>query len=88
MEEILKAAKSDKVDHRVEAFILTMRHSGMRIFDVAMLSVDSLKGNCLKVYQAKTGEPVWIVPDAVLYGFGRGCSVVSGRCRERMSQHS
>jgi hypothetical protein len=24
----------------------------------------------------------WIVPDAVLYGFGRGCSVVGGRCRE------
>jgi integrase/recombinase XerD len=61
MAKILKAAKSDKVDHRVEAFILTMRHSGLRISDVAMLAVDGLKGNRLKLYQAKTGEPVSIL---------------------------
>jgi len=61
MEKILKAVKSEKADHRVEAFILTMRYSGLRISDVAMLAVDSLKGDRLKLYQAKTGEPVSIL---------------------------
>jgi integrase/recombinase XerD len=61
MVKILKAAKSDEVDERVEAFILTMRHSGLRISDVATLAVDSLKGNRLKLYQAKTGEPVSVL---------------------------
>jgi integrase/recombinase XerD len=61
MEKILKAAKSDEADHRVEAFILTMRHSGLRISDAAMLAADSLKGNRLKLYQAKTGEPVSVL---------------------------
>ena len=61
MGKILKAAQSDEVDHRVEAFILTMRYSGLRISDVATLSVDSLKGNRLKLYQAKTGEPVSVL---------------------------
>jgi integrase/recombinase XerD len=67
MAKILKAAKSDKVDHRVEAFVLTMRHSGLRISDAAMLAVDSLKGNRLKLYQAKTGEPVSVLlPQSVV----------------------
>src|ERR1700719_1681776 len=71
MDKILKAAKSDEADHRVEAFILTMRHSGLRISDAAMLAVDSLKGNRLKLYQAKTCEPVSVllpqnVADALL----------------------
>jgi site-specific recombinase XerD len=61
IEKILKAAKSDKADHRVEAFILTMRYSGLRISDAAMLAVDTLKGNRLKLYQAKTGEPVSVL---------------------------
>jgi site-specific recombinase XerC len=49
MAKILKAAQSDEVDHRVEAFILTMRYSGLRISDVATLAVDSLKRNRLKL---------------------------------------
>jgi hypothetical protein len=57
MEKILKAAESDKVDKRVKTFILTMRYAGLRISDVATLVVDSLKGNRLKLYQAKTEEP-------------------------------
>jgi integrase/recombinase XerD len=61
MDKILKAAKSEEVDSRVEAFILTMRHSGLRISDVATLAVDSLKGSRLKLYQAKTGEPVSVL---------------------------
>jgi integrase/recombinase XerD len=38
-----------------------MRYSGLRISDVAALAVDSLKGNRLKLYQAKTGEPVSVL---------------------------
>jgi integrase/recombinase XerD len=61
MAKILKAAESDKVDSRVKALISTMRYSGLRISDVATLAVDSLKGSRLKLYQAKTGEPVSIL---------------------------
>jgi integrase/recombinase XerD len=49
--------ESDKVDSRAKAFILTMRYSGLRISDVATFATDSLKGNRLKLYQAKTGSP-------------------------------
>ena len=56
MQKILKATDSPDVDRRVKAFILTMRYSGLRISDVATLAVDSLKGNRLKLYQAKTGS--------------------------------
>ena len=58
---ILKAAQSPKVDPRVKAFILTMRYSGLRISDVATLAVDSLNGNRLTLYQAKTGEHVSVL---------------------------
>jgi len=58
---ILKAAESDKVDPRVKTFTLTMRYSGLRISDAATLGTDSLKGNRLKLYQAKTGEPVSVL---------------------------
>ena len=61
MEKILKAAESDKVNKRVKTFILTMRYAGLRISDVATLTVDNLKGNRLKLYQAKTGEPVSVL---------------------------
>ena len=40
-----------------------MRSSGLRISDVTKLAVDSLKGNRLSLYQAKTGEHVSIVLD-------------------------
>jgi integrase/recombinase XerD len=61
MDRILKAAKSEEINSGTEAFILTMRYSGLRISDTATLSVDSLKGNRLKLYQAKTGEPVSVL---------------------------
>ena len=38
-----------------------MRYSGLRISDVATLAVDSLKGNRLTLYQAKTGEFVSVL---------------------------
>jgi integrase/recombinase XerD len=63
---ILEAAESPKADRRAKAFILTMRYSGLRISDTATLAVDSLNGNRLKLYQAKTGEPVSVlIPSAV-----------------------
>jgi integrase/recombinase XerD len=49
------------VDKRVKTFILTMRYSGLRISDTSTLAVDSLNGNRLKLYQAKTGEPVSVL---------------------------
>jgi integrase/recombinase XerD len=61
MTKILVAAESEAADLRVKAFILTMRYSGLRISDVATLSADSLKGNRLKLYQAKTGEHVSVL---------------------------
>jgi integrase/recombinase XerD len=59
--KILKASESPKVDPRARAFILTMRYSGLRISDVATLAVDSLNGNRLTLYQAKTGEHVSVL---------------------------
>jgi integrase/recombinase XerD len=58
---IMKPAESPKVDARVKTFILTMRYSGLRISDVATLAVDSLNGNRLTLYQAKTGEHVSVL---------------------------
>ncbi len=102
MAKILKTADSDKVDSRVKAFILTMRFSGLRISDVATLAVDSLHGSRLKLYQAKTGEPVSVllpayVADALRsvkhqnpqYFFWSGRSRVStttGFWRERIAE--
>jgi site-specific recombinase XerD len=63
MKRILKAAK----DKRVRAFILVMRYSGLRISDAATLAVDSLNDNRLRLYQAKTGQYVYVpVPKEVV----------------------
>lgn len=101
MARILKAADAPEMDKRVKALILTMRHSGLRISDAATLAVDSLKGNRLKLYQAKTGEPVSVLlPQDVVntlratpctnpkYFFWSGASrleTVTGFWRERIS---
>ncbi|MGA8025055.1 MAG: tyrosine-type recombinase/integrase [Candidatus Acidiferrales bacterium] len=73
MRKIIVAAKGTKKQNatkaghtycqRVYTFILAMRSSGLRISDVTKLAVDSLKGNRLSLYQAKTGEHVSIVLD-------------------------
>jgi hypothetical protein len=57
MKKILKTA----VNSRVNAFILVMRYSGLRISDTATLAVDALKGNRLQLSQTKTGEPVSVL---------------------------
>ena len=101
MTRILKAADAPEMDKRVKALILIMRHSGLRISDAATLAVDSLKGNRLKLYRAKTGEPVSVLlPQEVVnalratpctnpkYFFWSGASrleTVTGFWRERIS---
>src|SRR5207245_10509358 len=60
MAAILKAA-GGKGRERILAFILTMRFSGLRISDVTSLKTESLQGNRLFLYQAKTGEPVSVL---------------------------
>jgi len=63
--KIRKKAATIK-DIQVNAFILTMRFSGLRISDVTMLAVDTLQGNRLRLYTAKTGAAVSILlPDYV-----------------------
>lgn len=46
--------------HRLRAFVLVMRHSGMRIGDTIALDEQRLKGNKLLLYTAKTGTPVYV----------------------------
>lgn len=60
MAAILKAAEG-KGRERILAFILTMRFSGLRISDVTALKTESLQGNRVFLYQAKTGEPVSVL---------------------------
>jgi site-specific recombinase XerD len=64
MKEILKKAK--EAGPIAYAFILTMRHSGLRISDVCMLRTDSLQGNHLVLRTEKTGTPVKILLPAMV----------------------
>jgi integrase/recombinase XerD len=45
---------------RMKAFVLTMRHSGLRIGDTIALTRDRLKGSKLLLYTQKTGTPVYV----------------------------
>lgn len=48
------------------AFILTLRYTGMRISDAAMLRPDEVSGNRIFLYTQKTGVPVYVpVPDSL-----------------------
>ena len=61
MTRILAAA----TDARVKAFILVMRNAGLRISDVTTLACESLQGDRLRLYRAKTGEHVYVpIPKA------------------------
>jgi integrase len=45
-------------------FILTMRYTGMRISDTAMLQASTINGNKVFLYTHKTGVPVYVpIPD-------------------------
>jgi len=73
MAAIFKAAKQSKrfSADSVYAFILTMRYSGLRISDTTILSRESLVGNRLKLYTAKTGEHVsMLLPEFVTTALG------------------
>jgi len=71
MKAIFDAAKESRrfAASAVYAFILTMRYSGLRISDTTILAKDSLVGNRLKLYTAKTGEHVsMLLPEFVTAG--------------------
>jgi integrase/recombinase XerD len=61
MERILTACDRYRGDQdRLRAFVLVMRHSGMRIGDTIALDETRLTGNKLMLYTAKTGTPVYV----------------------------
>jgi integrase len=63
MKRILEAATKP----RDRAFVLVMRHAGLRLSDAATLSRASVDGSRIRLYQAKTGEPVFVpVPSEVV----------------------
>ncbi len=63
MNQIFKATKESKqyAANAIYAFILTMRYTGLRISDTTTLAKESVDGNRLKLYTAKTGELVSIL---------------------------
>jgi integrase len=57
---------------RMKAFVLTMRHSGLRIGDTIALTRDRVKTNKLFLYTRKTGTPVYVpLPPIVVESLGR-----------------
>jgi site-specific recombinase XerD len=57
---------------RLTAFLLTMRWTGLRIGDVAVLRVDALKDDRIFVRTAKTGVPIYCpIPPEVADAFTR-----------------
>lgn len=44
----------------MKAFVLTMRHSGLRIGDTIALKRDRVKGNKLFLHTQKTGTRVYV----------------------------
>jgi integrase/recombinase XerD len=67
-QQILNACDRYRGDKdRIKAFILTMRHSGLRIGDVCTLRRDRVADGKIFLRQAKTGQPVWVpVPPVVV----------------------
>ena len=56
----------------MKAFVLTMRHSGLRIGDTIALKRDRVKGNKLFLYTQKTGTPVYVpLPPAAVAALER-----------------
>ena len=61
MERILAACDEYGGDrNRLRAFVLVMRHSGLRIGDAIALGAKRMTGNKLLLYTAKTGTPVYV----------------------------
>jgi hypothetical protein len=53
----------------MKAFVLTVRHSGLRIGDTIALKRERIKGNKLFLYTQKTGTPV--LPPAAVAALGK-----------------
>jgi integrase len=52
---------------RIRAFVLLLRHSGLRIGDAVTLERSRIAGDKLFLYTAKTGTPVYLpLPDIVM----------------------
>ena len=73
MERILDAcARYPGNADRMKAFVLTMRHSGLRIGDTIALKRERVKGNKLFLYTQKTGTPVYVpLPPAAVKALGQ-----------------
>jgi integrase len=58
--------------NRIKAFILVMRYSGLRIGDTIALRRDQVGLGRIRLYTAKTGQPVDVpVPEAVTHALAR-----------------
>jgi integrase/recombinase XerD len=81
MERILDACDRYRGHQdRVRAFVLVMRHSGLRIGDTIALDEGRLKGSNLLLYTAKTGTPVYVpLPPAVINALAKLDSNDRGR---------
>jgi integrase len=59
--------RTDENVHRIWAFVLLLRHSGLRIGDAVSLERTRITGDKLFLYTAKTGTPVYVpLPEFVL----------------------
>jgi integrase len=54
-----KCRRAENV-RRIRAFVLLLRHSGLRIGDALMLERSRVTGDKLFLYTAKTGTPVYV----------------------------
>jgi integrase/recombinase XerD len=81
MQRILDACDRYRGDQdRLRAFVLVMRHSGMRIGDTIALDEKRLKGNKLLLYTAKTGTPVYVpLPPVTMKALAKLDTTGSGR---------
>jgi integrase/recombinase XerD len=77
---------------RMKAFVLTMRHCGLRIGDTIALKRERVKGNKLFLYTQKTGTPVFVpLPPAAVEALGKlegdgECFFSSGRAKPQTAR--
>jgi integrase/recombinase XerD len=74
IQNILSKAKDD----RELAFFLTLRHTGLRIGDAALLRVSSLSANRIHLYTTKAGTPVSILIPETLASLLKNLTPKSG----------
>ena len=68
------------IDHADDtlAFVLTLRYTGMRISDAAMLRTSAVDGNRVFLYTQKTGTPVYVPVPEILTNLLRAIKPVGG----------